>query len=165
MSPSHDLPRVDVLTVGTVGPPGQRVFFLQARTPVEQVTLKVEKEQVAMLCQAAVQLLADLPQPDQMPNDLELVEPVQAEWVVGLLALGPYDETTDTINLVVREAVDDDDVAGDEARFGVSRGQLAALARRGLEVVGAGRPPCPLCGAPMDPSGHVCPRSNGHLDR
>ena len=165
MSPSHDLPRLDVLTVGTVGPPGERVFYLQARTPVEQVTLKVEKQQVVMLCQAAVQLLADLPQPTQLPTDLDLVEPVQAEWVAGLLALGPYDEDTDTINLVIREAVDDDDPPGEEARFGVSREQLAALARRGLEVVAAGRPPCPLCGAPIDPSGHVCPRSNGHLDR
>ncbi len=165
MSPSHDLPRLDVVTVGTVGPPGARVFYLQARTAVEQVTLKVEKQQVAMLCQAAVQLLADLPHPGSLPSELDLVEPVQPEWVVGLLALGPYDEDTDTINLVVREAVDDDDQPGDEARFGVSREQLAALARRGLEVVGAGRPPCPLCHAPMDPSGHACPRSNGHLDR
>lgn len=165
MSPSHDLPAVEVLTVGAVGPPGGRVFYLQARSPIEQVTLKVEKQQVVALCQAVTELLADLPQPGPLPTGLDLLEPVEPEWIVGVLALGPWDEETDRVSLVVQEAVPEEEGPGEVARFGVSREQLAALARRGVELAAAGRPPCPLCHRPLDQTGHTCPRSNGHLAR
>jgi uncharacterized repeat protein (TIGR03847 family) len=33
---------------------------------------------------------------------------------------------------------------------------------RAARIVSSGRPPCPLCGAPLDPQGHICPRRNGH---
>lgn len=163
---SYDLPSVDVVTVGTVGPPGRRVFYLQARWADRLVTLKLEKQQVAALSTAVLELLADLPPPGALPTDLDLVPPVEPEWQVGTMALGAYDEVTDRAMLVAEEAItDDDEIPGDVARFGLSRAQLAALAQRGQELVTAGRPPCPWCGLPVDPSGHVCPRSNGHLAR
>jgi uncharacterized repeat protein (TIGR03847 family) len=165
MSPSHDLPAIDVLTVGAVGPPGKRVFYLQARGTGQLVTLKLEKQQVAALSQAVLELLADLPPPGPLPTALELEDPIHPEWVVGAMALGAYDETTDRALLVAQEAVEEGEPPGEVARFGVSREQLAALAQRGLELVAAGRPPCPLCGRPLDPTGHLCPRSNGHLAR
>ena len=43
-------------------------------------------------------------------------------------------------------------------------GTARAFAKRTLEVVGAGRPRCPLCGYPMNPEGHVCPQPEAFDD-
>ncbi len=162
MNGAHDLPSVDRITVGTVGPTGQRTFLLQAREGAELVTLKVEKQQVAALSEYLGNLLGDLPDPGPLPpdDDLELEEPSEPEWVVGTLGLS-YDNDSDRVIMVAEESV-----AGDEepamARFGATREQVAALAVRGAQLVASGRPPCPLCGYPLDPSGHTCPKTNGH---
>ena len=163
MSESYDLPTVDRITVGAVGPPGQRLFLLQARQGVEVVTLKLEKVQVAALSQSLAKLLPSLTQPQGLPEDLELEEPAEPKWVVGTLGVG-YDEESDRILLIAEEltAEDEDDVMASVARFGTTREQVAALAIRGTQLVEAGRPSCPLCGYPLDPSGHACPRTNGH---
>ena len=169
MSNSFELPEVERITVGTVGEPGQRVFYLQARMGAQLVTLKMEKQQVSSLAQFLGNLLADLPQPENPPTDLELEEPALAEWPVGTIQLS-YDPEIDRIVIIAEEALftDDDDDDDDTdavpaiARFGATREQMAAIAIRGTQLVEAGRPPCPLCGFPLDPSGHVCPRTNGH---
>ena len=161
MSGSYDLFDVDKLTVGAVGEPGQRLFLLQARHAGQVVTLKLEKAQVAALAQYLANLLEDLPRPADLPEDLELEEPAEPEWVVGSLGVS-YDATVDRLLLVAGEAVADEEEEGAEARFAVTREQVAALAIRGTRLVEAGRPPCPLCGYPLDASGHACPRTNGH---
>lgn len=170
MSHSFDLNDVDRITVGTVGPAGQRVFYIQARQGGELVTLKLEKSQVGALARYLGEMLQDLPRPEHLPEelDLELEEPVVAEWVVGSLGVS-YDENLDRLLLVAEEVsipgADDADpalVELGEARFVVTREQVAALAIRGTQLVSAGRPPCPLCGYPLDPKGHACPRTNGH---
>lgn len=175
MSESFDLDALDKITVGTVGPVGQRTFYLQARSGPQVVTLKVEKQQVQALSRSLGTMLADLPRPGHLPEDLELEEPVEAAWVVGTMQLG-YDTSLDRVVLVAEEAVfvdvdeEDDDadldsLAGPEvatARFAATREQVSALAIRGTSLVEAGRPPCPLCGHPLDPSGHACPRTNGN---
>jgi uncharacterized repeat protein (TIGR03847 family) len=167
MSRSFHLDAVDRITVGTVGPPGQRVFFLQARQGGEMVSLKLEKSQVRALATYLGELLQQLPRPGHLPEDLDLEEPAIPEWVVGSLGVS-YEESLDRLVLVAEEAVlgdEDDDVLGPEpadARFIVTREQVAALAIRGTQLVEAGRPPCPLCGYPMDPKGHSCPRTNGN---
>ena len=183
MSESFDLHDVDLLTVGTVGEPGSRVFYLQAKAGSELVTLKLEKQQVKALADSVQNVLADLPQPGDLPTAMDLIEPVQPAWAVAVLGLG-YDEATDRIILVARAAgfIPDDDeedededdplaallgvsgLSGDEAasaRFTATREQVAALAIRGRLLVESGRPPCPVCGYPLE-SGHVCPRLNGH---
>ena len=48
------------------------------------------------------------------------------------------------------------------ARLYCTAAQARAMASRGSAAVESGRPPCPLCGGPLDPSGHLCPRLNGH---
>lgn len=185
MSRSFDLPEVEWATVGTVGEPGHRTFYLQARQAGELVTLKLEKQQVAALAQFVGEILSDLPDADSVPEgDLELSEPLSAEWAVGSIQLA-YDSDADRILLVAEEAVLEE--AGDDpddpvlqaaiasadpakeppdehgvARLGLSRSQAAALVRKGWDLVQAGRPTCPLCGNPMDPEGHSCPRTNGH---
>ena len=160
MSESYELLDVDKVTVGAVGAPGQRLFLLQARAGAEIVTLKVEKVQVAALAAHLGSMLQSLPPPGALPADLDLDEPAQPEWVVGSLAAS-YDEVLDRLLLVAEEAVPDEET-GARASFGLTREQVAALAIHGTRLVEAGRPPCPLCGYPLDQRGHDCPRTNGH---
>lgn len=165
MSESFDLPSADRFTAGTVGEPGHRVFYLQAGSGPRTVTLRLEKTQVAALAEFVGDLLADLPPvpPGERPGpaDLALREPVDDAWVVGSIGVA-YDEDEDRVVLVVEELGEEgEDTA--TARFRLTRGQAAAFAEHARELVAAGRPPCPFCGRPLDPEGHVCPRSNGHL--
>jgi len=172
MGASYELPSVDVATAGTVGPPGKRVFYLQFRQDDAVVSLRLEKQQVAALADHLAGMLDDLPQPETVPHPdaLALVEPVEAAWVVGSIGLA-FDADLDRIVFLAEEVVTVDeegepDAAALEqrgrltARF--TRAQAAALVERGRALVAAGRPPCPLCGRPLDPDGHICPRSNGH---
>ncbi len=162
MSSSFDLPEVDVLTAGTVGPPGRRVFYLQFGRRGGLVSLRLEKAQVAALCRYLDEMLSDLPVVDPDPADMSLVEPVVAEWVVGSLGV-TYDEGRDRFVMVAEELVEEGQEPA-EARVSATPAQIAAFTRRGHELVAAGRPPCPLCGGPLDPEGHVCVRLNGHRD-
>lgn len=178
MSSSYDLSSVDRITVGTVGQPGSRTFFLQAREGSLLVSLKVEKNQVAALAERLGDLLHENPasSPIPEPAELDLEEPTLADFVVGSLGLS-FSSDDDRVVLVCEERVlvvpdeddpdddiDDEDEAdrGAVARFGCTRGQAAALAMRGATLVATGRATCPLCGYPLDPRGHVCPKTNGH---
>jgi uncharacterized repeat protein (TIGR03847 family) len=103
MSGSFDFPTPDLFTAGTIGPPGQRVFYLQAREGDTLVTLKCEKEQVRVLGEYLGRLLERLSTPAAAPaGDLALVEPVTAAWVVGSIGVG-YDEAADRVVLVIEE--------------------------------------------------------------
>lgn len=166
MSASFELPSSDRFTVGAIGSPGQRTFYLQARLGDQVVTFKIEKQQVGALAQLLAELLADLPTVDPVPPAVELEEPVLPEWAVGSIQLA-YDSTGDRIVLLVEEveAVDDNGdplPAGGLARLAITREQAATVAQHGNELVSSGRPRCKLCGFPMDPAGHSCPRTNGH---
>ncbi len=172
MAESFDLPSVDAVTFGTIGEPGQRVFYVQAWAGQTVVTLKVEKQQVASLGVALDGILADLP-PEATPISAPgLQPPIEAAWVVGGIGLSHFDEATQRVTLLFEQlvarsddddAIDDDLPSGATARIGVTIGQMVALVARGEELVAGGRPNCPLCGNPMDPDGHVCPKTNGHL--
>jgi uncharacterized repeat protein (TIGR03847 family) len=185
VSTSFDLLETERITVGTVGVPGQRLFFLQARQDDQLVTLKMEKVQVAALAAWIAKTLEDLPAIGELPQDLEPEPFDEPAWVIGSLG-GSYDIDVDRIILVAAEvteeeategeATDDEEdelaealardpfaeSAGAVARFGATREQMAALAIRGTSLISSGRPPCPLCGYPIDPTGHACPRTNGH---
>ncbi len=160
MSNELDLGDLDRFTVGAEGPVGRRTFLVQCRSGSDVLTLKLEKQQVAVLAEYLGRLLSDLERPGSLPEDLELEEPTDPHWVVGTLGV-TYDEAADRIVLVAEELVPDDE-EGDMARFTVTREQAAAFAIRATGLVAAGRPPCPLCGGPIDPRGHECPRTNGH---
>jgi uncharacterized repeat protein (TIGR03847 family) len=171
MSPSYDFREPDLFTAGTVGPPGQRVFYLQAREGGVVVTLKVEKEQVGALADYLADILEKLPAAPgpSRASDLALVEPLAEAWPVRSLGVG-YDQTHDRIVIVAQELRPDEDDGEEEAaaegegasaRFAVNRGQAAAFVERARGLVEAGRPACPMCARPMNPDGHVCPRRNG----
>jgi uncharacterized repeat protein (TIGR03847 family) len=150
-----------LVTIGTIGAPGHRVFYLQARQGIELVTLKVEKQQVAALAQHLGELLKDLSRPGHIPEGSELdLDPfVETAFDAGAIGVA-YDAQADRVILVVEERSQDEEPS--EARLSLSREQAAALAIRGTMLVESGRPPCPLCGFPLDPSGHACPRTNGN---
>jgi uncharacterized repeat protein (TIGR03847 family) len=158
-----ELPSAERLVVGTIGEPGQRVFYLQAREGPQLVTLKLEKIHVAELSNRLLELIEDWPELDTSaiePGELEA--PIEPDFVVGSLALGFHDDG-ERVVIVAEELVPDDESENASvARIVVTRAQIAALARHGAELVTAGRAPCPLCGYPLDPRVHVCPRSNGH---
>ena len=155
-----DLGELDRFTVGTEGPVGRRVFLVQCRAGGTLLTLKAEKQQVSVLADYLGRVLKDLDPPEDLPEDLELEDPTEPHWVIGTLGV-TYDESVDRIVLVAEGLVAEEE-DGDMARFLVSRAQAAAFAIRATSLVEAGRPPCPLCGLPLDPSGHRCPRTNGH---
>ncbi len=170
MADSFDLRDLSAFTAGAIGEPGRRVFYLQARTTRQAVTLKVEKQQVAALGQFLQQLLADLPQPDDVPSgvDTELADPVDPAWAVGALGIA-YDGDEDRILIAADELVETDEegnpapgVEQATARVRITRGQARAFIATAEELMEGGRPPCPLCGRPIDPDGHICPRTNGH---
>ncbi len=164
MSSSFELPEVDHLATGAIGPPGQRIFYLQARHGAQVVSLRMEKTQVAALVAYLAAMLADMPPPgDLSAPGMELIEPIVAEWVVGSLGV-TYDEDADRVVIVAEELVEEGEPAA-IARLTATRQQVAALSVHGAEAVAAGRPPCPLCGQPLDPQGHTCPRLNGHRER
>lgn len=166
MSESFELRDVDLFTGGAIGPPGQRVFFLQARRGEHVVSLRLEKTQVGALARYLGEVIAELDAPGTLPTDLDLVQPVVAEWVVGSLS-AHYDESADRVHVMAEELISDDE-AGDVAMAPASmhvtmtREQAAAFAMHATTIVESGRPPCPLCGNPLDPRGHACARLNGH---
>jgi uncharacterized repeat protein (TIGR03847 family) len=160
MDDDLDLPSVDAITVGTVGEPGQRVFYVQIWTAGRIISLKLEKQQVAALTVAVAELLADLSPIDAVVAPT-IIDPGTPDWIVGSMALTAFDGDEQRAFLVLHELVGEDDEDGARARVGLTLSQLASLVSLGEDSVEGGRPPCPLCGLPMDPMGHSCPKTNG----
>jgi uncharacterized repeat protein (TIGR03847 family) len=171
-----DLNPVTHVTTDAIGQPGQRVFYIQGKTDERVVTVIVEKVQIQTLALGVEDFLAELQQrypdlpsssPDYDEALMHIQPPVDPIFRVGELGLA-YDEDHDLAVLVAREIqnVENPEKAEEEetsvVRFWCTRSQLSALGHWGLEVSGRGRPVCPYCGQPIDPSGHFCPKRNGH---
>ncbi|MBY8875923.1 DUF3090 domain-containing protein [Micromonospora sp. PLK6-60] len=174
---------------GTVGAPGERTFFLQARGGGRLVSVALEKVQVSLLAEKLEELLAeaqrrfgvDLPEaaPSAAGDNDPLDTPVDEEFRVGTLGLA-FDVDTATVVIEAIAAgeaeaeveLEDDDEDDDEAeepdedldrlRVRLTPEATREFIARARRVVNAGRPPCPLCGQPLDPAGHLCPRHNGY---
>jgi len=163
MSASFDLERPDHFTAGAVGAPGQRVFYLQAREGRTLVTLKSEKEQVRALGEYLSTLLERVADAGDPPvTNLALLEPVEEAWAVGTIGVG-YDEASGRVVVVLTGVVEEEGDEAPSARFALTRAQAAAFVNRAQELMRGGRPICPMCSGPIDPGGHACPRSNGHV--
>ena len=163
MSASFDLDQPDHFTAGAVGAPGQRVFYLQAREGRTLVTLKSEKEQVRALGEYLTTLLERVPDGGEpKPSTLALLEPVEEAWAIGTIGVG-YDEAIGRVVVVLTGVVEEEGDEAPSARFAVTRAQAAAFVERAQELMRGGRPICPMCSGAIDPGGHACPRSNGHV--
>ena len=167
MTVFHEYDDVDKFTVGTVGRPGERVFFLQIRAEGNRVAVKCEKQQAAAIAQYLDKLLSDLPPPEDRPirGAMELTPPVDPVFVLGPIGLG-YDRSNDKVLLQLEEAGEVDEngemVEDDRGhvRIYITRGQAAAFATHAGQVIESGREECTWCGGPVDPDGHACPRMN-----
>ncbi|MEJ7584878.1 MAG: DUF3090 family protein [Acidimicrobiales bacterium] len=154
MGESFDFESVDRFTTGAIGEPGQRVFYLQVETGSTVLSFKCEKQQVAALAEYLAGVLADLPPAEPDPAPMTLVEPILSEWTAGAMSVA-FDEPADRVVLVVEEVRVEDDEEGaataedvTNLRVRLTRAQVVAFVALAIELVVAGRPPCPLCGHP-----------------
>ena len=161
---------------GTVGEPGQRVFYLQIGDQVDTVTLKLEKQQVRALAQFLRTVLDDLPAPTRQSGSNQFLPPDEPDWVVGQIAVGvdeaegkvvlvideliPEPDTEDEFEIEVQEEFGWNETDGAQVRAHVPVDLAATFIVSSEALMSSGRPPCSLCGQPLDPSGHACPRLN-----
>jgi uncharacterized repeat protein (TIGR03847 family) len=173
----------DRFVAGTVGPPGQRTFFLQASDGPRLTSVSLEKEQLSTLADRVNDLLDDFAAGDAvdilaaaLEDAAPLATPIEDEFRVGTMSLGWDSER----RVVILECHDGQaELEADEEgepvlepgqpldsetvlRVVIEPASARAFARRCTKVIAAGRPPCPFCGGPLDPSGHICPRANGY---
>ncbi len=177
---------------GTVGEPGNRTFFLQAREGVRLVSVALEKQQVAALAERIDELLDELMASDATgtlvpavaPLDLQdeapLEQPIEEEFRAGTMTLS-WDGTDHRVVVEVfpfseAAVVSPDQLEEDHSEFQEPEPEEVLLVRlpaaaarafvgRARAVIGAGRPDCPFCGNPVDPDGHLCVRANGFRRR
>lgn len=170
----------DRFITGTVGQPGERTFYLQASGSGQTVSVALEKVQVSVLADRLEELLAEVrkrqgvEEVTELPvtPDLEPLEmPVEEQFRVGAMGLA-WDAENDRIvveaQAATEEPVDESTIledveeGPDALRVRISPDAARAFIDRARRVIAAGRPSCPLCGLPLDPEGHVCPRQNGY---
>lgn len=174
---------------GTVGEPGDRTFFLQARAGVRITSVALEKQQVAALAERVDELLDEVMEsgvarsliPAVAPLGLDdtapLEQPIEEEFRAGTMTLSwdpdderivievfPYTEAA----VVTPDQVDQDFEEPEPDELFLVRLTAAAarsFVKRAAQVLDAGRPSCPFCGNPIDPDGHLCVRANGFRRR
>lgn len=170
---------VERFVVGTVGIPGERTFFLQARTGSRLVSVSLEKAQVAAIADRVLQILREIRLSEPLVlfekvsyDDQPLENPIDEEFRVGVIGLA-YVSDRRLIEIDLQAIMDSDsadeelleiDTTSDQdiLRVLMTLGYAESFAKRANTVVAAGRAPCPFCGGPIDPSGHLCPRANGY---
>lgn len=167
---------------GTVGPPGQRTFFLQATDGRRVTSISLEKVQVSVLGERIDDLLesvavaAPTSSVAVVEDNAPLDTPIEDEFRVNTLSLA-WEQERGVVVIECHDRDPDADAELDETlqvdpgdlpaeirtvRVVLPPDKAQAFARRCAALVAAGRPPCPFCGGPLDPEGHICPRSNGY---
>jgi uncharacterized repeat protein (TIGR03847 family) len=182
----HEFDPPERFVAGTVGEPGARTFFLQARTGARMVSVALEKQQVAALAERVDGLLDDLVSttegeslipaiaPLSSHDEAPLEQPIEEEFRAGTMTLSwdPGAEkivievfATDETELLTEELIPESQTEPEPSELLLVRltpGAARAFAHRASLVVGAGRPSCPFCGYPMSAEGHLCVRANGY---
>ncbi|MFM2031863.1 MAG: hypothetical protein RLZZ297_628 [Chloroflexota bacterium] len=168
MKYTYDFDPASHLTVGTVGKPGQRTFYIQARKGRQLLSFVVEKEQVRALGQAFERLHDDIVANNPLVStsddalhirDMSLSEPLEPSFRVVQMGLG-YDADRDMCVLILHGMSEDDDDQTPSARISIPRGHVTELSQHITTVVNGGRAVCGNCGRPKDPDGHFCPQMN-----
>ena len=181
----HSFDPPERFVAGTVGPPGSRTFFLQARTGPRVTSVALEKQQVSVLAERIDELLDELLRttegessipaltPASLDDNEPLEQPIVEEFRAGTMTLS-WDATDERVVVEVfpftEEAIVEPGTPEEEIEepepdellvVRLPAGLARAFSKRAQAVVSAGRSPCPFCGGPMDPAGHLCPRANG----
>jgi len=174
----YDFNPVERFVCGTVGEPGDRSFFVQARAGSRITSVGLEKIQVAALGDRVGAILKEIKRSNpliaysKLGVDTEALEqPIFEEFRVGVIGLSFISDTAMVLvelqcatpaDSELEELAGDDEEAPDLLRVSLTLAQADAFAKRTAAVVGAGRLPCPFCGIPIDNTGHLCPRANGY---
>lgn len=170
---------VERFVVGTVGVPGERTFFIQARTGSRLISVALEKSQVAAIADRVLQILREIRHSEPLlafervaPDDNPLETPIDEEFRVGVIGLAYVsDRRLIEIDLqaIAESEIEEDelleiDTSSDQSilRVLIPLGYAESFAKRANSVIAAGRAPCPFCGGPIDIKGHLCPRANGY---
>jgi uncharacterized repeat protein (TIGR03847 family) len=177
---SYDPP--DRFVAGTVGQPGERTFYLQASSAGRVTSVVLEKLQVSLLAERIDELLDEVLRrtggrgsvpaaaPASLADDDPLDLPLNEDFRVGAIALA-WDGEDERVVIEAQEETETpiepltDDVPENGPgvlRVRISPAAARAFSKRAMQIVSQGRPPCPLCGLPLDAEGHICPRQNGH---
>lgn len=165
----HQFSMPERFITGTVGQPGERAFYIQLRSSSQLFSVAVEKAQVQAIVARLEIMIAEIKkvQPlimlEKLPlDDAPLESPVDAEFQIGAISLA-WDDQTQLITLELYELEDDEvDTEGEVVEVSITLAMASAFVQRSKAVVNAGRLPCPFCGIPIDPRGHLCPRANGY---
>jgi uncharacterized repeat protein (TIGR03847 family) len=165
----HEISGPDRFVVGTVGAPGERAFFVQAKKDRNVFSVAIEKDQVRAIVARLEIIIAeikranpfevvDIPAVDDAPLD----SPVDAMFVTGAISIS-WDNEIKAIKFEFFEESNEADDPDDQVlSLSVNLGTAQSFALRSKAVVNAGRLPCPFCSIPIDPRGHLCPRANGY---
>ena len=165
----HEFTRPERFVAGTVGQPGERAFYLQTRSGARLFSVAVEKAQVQAIS-ARIEIMVSevrkanpLITVERLPlDDAPLELPIDSEFAIGAMSLS-WNEETQLICVELFELEDDEeDSDGEVVEINITLGMAASFSSRSKAVVNAGRLPCPFCGIPIDPRGHLCPRANGY---
>ena len=171
---------VERFVAGTVGQPGERTFFIQARYGARLISVSCEKVQVQALADRLAYMLREIKQSNPtisitrlQRDDAPLDTPIEEEFRIGVIGLA-FDAERELIQIDLQEVsegeqeesdfIDVDDLSSDQdiLRVLISPSMAEQFSKRALSVVNAGRQPCPFCGGPIDMRGHLCPRANGY---
>ena len=181
----HSFDPPERFVAGTVGPPGQRTFFLQARSGPRVTSVALEKQQVLVLAERIEELLDDVLRSGDGENTIPAVapvglddtdpldQPIVEEFRAGTMTLS-WDSDDERIVVEVFPFTEESVIEPDQPEEEIDEpepeevflvrlpaGLARAFTKRAQSVVSAGRQPCPFCGGPVDPGGHLCPRANG----
>ena len=165
----HSYSDPDRFVAGTVGPPGERAFFIQARSAHRLTSVALEKAQVQAIAARLEVMVSEIKKSDPLitvaksiVDDAPLDSPIDAEFQVGAISLA-WNEETQRICLELYELQEDEaESDGEMLEVNITISLALSFVTRSKAVVNAGRLPCPLCAIPIDPRGHLCPRANGY---
>lgn len=165
----YEFTKPERFVAGTVGEPGERAFYLQIRSSSRLFSVAVEKAQVQAITSRLEVMIAEIRKSNPLiplekfpTDDAPLDSPIDSEFQIGAMSLA-WDDDSKLICVELFELEDDEeDSEGEVVVINISLAMALAFSARSKAVVSAGRLPCPFCGIPIDPRGHLCPRANGY---
>ena len=170
----YNLDQVERFTLGTVGQPGEREFFLQAKKAGQVFSFALEKSQAQALADRFNEILreAKIGRSSANRDTAPLDTPIESEFELGVMAI-TWKYESQLISFEAQgitgssgEQVFQDLVADDELdappilRITLTPTQVQSFVQRAFNVIKAGRQPCIFCGGPINLDGHICPRAN-----
>ena len=166
------LGRLSQIVAATFGQPGKRTFRLELHSGSAYCSLWLEKEQLFQLGVYLRDYIAEM-SAEEREKDSSPTEPswpggeTSIDFKAGQMFLS-HDKETNSFFMQAHEretGEESEEPAREELEsisFWMTLTQATELAEESLRICAAGRPICFLCGQPINPDGHVCPRANGH---